>query len=369
MATDVWSPLVSVSDARERARAVIEPPMWSVLYGDHGDIHYSLGRTDEANERSWDLFELVPRMMVDVSKRKLSTTVLGQELSMPIALAPVGGQLRFHPEGEAGASAGAKEAGTLMCVSMVASATLEDIAKSGVTRWAQLYVMDDPKVTEQLIRRAEDAGYGAIVLTVDIGHGLSSARSDHSWLDAEPQFPMFRGLDIADPITADNFRERKSLSFTWEGLKQVRKLTTLPIVLKGLASTADARLAVEAGVNAVVVSNHGGHSLESVEGIAPRLPEIAAAVGKDIEVYVDGGVRRGVDVLKALALGARAVLIGRAQTWGLAAGGAAGVAGVLEVLAGELKMAMGWAGVTDVESVPAELVHRLGAPAVAAATG
>jgi isopentenyl diphosphate isomerase/L-lactate dehydrogenase-like FMN-dependent dehydrogenase len=245
-----------------------------------------------------------------------------------------------------------------MCLSMSSSRTAEAVAEVGKKLWFQLYIMDDPRITEKLVRSVEDLGYRAIVITVDNNSFRSRERAvDYTALNDEAQFPIFQNLDITDPVTALNYQDRKSLTFTWSELEWVRSLTTLPIVLKGVVTAADAELAMHHGVDAIVVSNHGGHSLPGEAGTVPNLIEVVQAVGAGIEIYADGGIRHGRDVLKALALGARAVMIGRAQAWSLAAGGQRVLAETLAALRDELEIAMGLSGVTDVCSVPRELVR------------
>jgi (S)-2-hydroxy-acid oxidase len=187
--------------------------------------------------------------------------------------------------------------------------------------------------------------------------GLSAGRADHSWLKGEPQLPNFRVMKLDVPITGDSFQDRKSLRFTWKDLAWIRSLTKLPIVLKGLVTAEDARLAVDHGVDGIIVSNHGGHALASYVGTAPKLIEVVKSVAGQAEVYVDGGIRTGADVLKALAIGARAVLVARPQAWGLINGGAAGVRSAIEVLRDELHTAMGLCGVVDVKNISPSLVR------------
>ena len=315
--------------------------------------YYAGGAGEETtlreNRRAYDRWVIRPRVLVDVSTVDLRTTVLGQDVPFPILLAPTAFQRLAHRLGEVATAQGAASVGALMVVSTISTASLEEIAGTGVRRWFQLYVLTDRDLTAELVKRAHAAGYGAIVLTVDtpvLGRRLRDERN---------RFSLPPGIGLANLAgaglpTAEGsalfsfFVDRIDPSLDWEDVAWLRSLTPLPLVLKGIVTEEDARLAVEAGVDAIVVSNHGGRQLDGAPATLDVLPEVVAAADGRAEVLLDGGIRRGSDVFKALALGARAVLVGRPYLWGLAAGGPEGVRRVLEILRDDLALTMALAG-------------------------
>lgn len=363
--------LLSVSDYQRAARERLPRDMYDTLFGDHGAEDW------EANTNNVDGFReivLRPRVLVDVSHRSMATTALGSPISLPVMIAPSGHQQRVHPDGELATARAARAAGTIMALSTAASHSIEEVAAAATgTLFYQLYFMRDRRVTERLVRRCEAAGYRAILLTVDMP-GIRSRERDmrYSWnlaeegrlaaaLEPDRLLRNFRGM--ADEIpgaqipTQSNFNECCDDSLTWSDLEWLRGLTDLPIAIKGIQTAEDARLCAEHGVAGLIVSNHGGFGLRDAPATVSVLGEVADAAG-EVEVYLDGGVRTGADVLKCLALGARAVFIGRAQIWGLAIGGEAGIAHVLEILRSELDVAMAYCGVADVTAVDGALVRR-----------
>jgi len=304
-------------------------------------------------------------VLVDVSERDLSTTVLGAPTSMPVMIAPTAYHKLAHPDGERATARGAAAAGVVYCASTLATTSLEDIAAATpAPKWFQLYVHRDEELTAAIVARAAAAGYRALVVTVDtavLGRRLGDERHGFQ-LPPELEMP-----NLAEhlPPTADRgsalaryFAERHSASFSWRDLERLRASTKLPIVLKGVLRGDDAARAVDAGCAAVIVSNHGGRQLDGVPATLDALPEVAAAVAGRAEGLVDGGVRWGADVVKALALGARAVLLGRPILWGLAVAGEAGVRDVLELVRGELSRAMALAGARNVREIDRDLVRR-----------
>ena len=351
-------------ELEDLARAKVPRPSFDYIAGGAED-EVSLRRNREAFTK----WALRPRVLVDVSRRDTSTSVLGQRVSMPILVAPTAFHGLVHPEGEVATARGAAAAGTVMVVSAIATRELEEVAKAVAgPRWFQLYVWRDREVTAQLVKRAARAGYGAICLTVDTP--LLGRREK----DERNAFTLPPGLGIANvrPAGLDGVpaSERGSAfakyvaelldpAVTWKDIAWLRSLTSLPIVLKGIMTAEDATLAVEHDVDGIIVSNHGGRQLDSTVGTLDALPDIVAAVQGRVEVFMDGGVRRGTDVLKALALGAKAVLIGRSALWGLALGGADGVRRVLEHLRGELELAMALTGRAALAQVDRSLVQRV----------
>jgi 4-hydroxymandelate oxidase len=314
--------------------------------------------THSHNLEAFQEVRLRPRVLVDVSERHLGTTVLGQEISLPVMLDPIGGQGRFHTEGELASARAAGRAQTLMVLSTVSSHSLEQVAAAATgPLWFQLYIQPNRDITEVLIRRAQASGYKAVVVTVDQPvHWADSPESRSALGDAGAA--NFVDVDLPGVPAAPTWNYQNATDFTWNDLAWLRGLTDLPLVLKGIQTADDAKLAVDHGIEGIVVSNHGGFALHGATGTLRLLPEVIDAVGEKLEIYMDGGVRHGTDVLKAVALGARAVLIGRPMLWGLCVSGEDGVLDVLEILRGELDKAMGMCGVSDIRDVESRLVSH-----------
>jgi isopentenyl diphosphate isomerase/L-lactate dehydrogenase-like FMN-dependent dehydrogenase len=300
------------------------------------------GANDEltmaANRDAFDRISLRPRVLVDVAEVSTATTVLGCEIALPVIVAPVASQRAFHPEGEAATARAAAVAGTILCVSTLATTGWDDIAATGVARWFQLYVPRDEGLLAEILAGVAAHGFGAVVLTVDtpvLGRREQSLR-------APLTIPHPFGIEALgrSGMTPTRAFDAMSASVTWPDVERFAALTRLPVVLKGVVTGEDARLACDHGAAGVVVSNHGGRQLDGVAATIDALPEVVEAVDGRIEVLLDGGVRRGTDVMKAIALGARAVLIGRPAIWGLAAGGEEGVRHVLELLGDEVELAL-----------------------------
>ena len=350
-------PLVTVDDFGERARALLPQGPYDYYAGGAGDEW-----TLRENRAAFERIALRPRVLVDVSTVDPSTTVLGHPVSMPVLAAPTALQRMAHTEGEVATARAFRDAGSVMTLSTLASSTIEDVAEPGGSRWYQLYVLEDRDLTAELVKRAYAAGYSALVLTVDLPVlGIRDRDERNSF--SPPVGVEFANLAVKRPGDADGsdlftyvFSEHDR-SLTWDDLPWIRSLAPLPLVLKGIVTAEDARLAVEAGVDGIVVSNHGGRQLDGTVASLDALPEVVEAVDGRAEVLLDGGVRRGVDVLKALALGARAVSIGRPVLWGLAVDGAEGVRRVLEILRLELDVAMAIAGCRTVAEITSDLVR------------
>jgi isopentenyl diphosphate isomerase/L-lactate dehydrogenase-like FMN-dependent dehydrogenase len=301
--------------------------------------YFAGGAGDEVtlrdNVAAFERRKLRPRVLVDVGAGTTATTVLGSEISMPVLIAPLALQRMAHPEGELATARAAASAGTVMCLSTAATARPAEVAAAapGAPKWFQVYVFDDRGITEELVAEAVDSGYGALVLTVDapfLGRRERDLRID---------FKIPEGLTPSGNIFTEGF----DLGLSWRDLEWLAGYG-LPVVVKGLITAEDARLACEHGAAAVVVSNHGGRQLDGVPATLDALEEVSDAVDGRLEVLLDGGIRRGTDVLKALALGARAVLIGRAMVWALAVDGEAGVRHVLELLQDEIKLGLALLG-------------------------
>ena len=337
---------INVFDYEILAQARMEPAAWN---------YYQSGSDDEvtlrANRKAFERIRLRPHMLVDVRKCDTRTTVLGTPVSMPILIAPTAFHCLAHPQGECATAWAAARAGVLMVASTSSTRSLEDIAKEANGAkgplWFQLYI-HDRKTAEELVRRAVAAGYRALVITVD------SPRWGHKEQAIRSGFGLPPHLHKANFIDEDATRE--DVYITWESLAWLRSMTSLPVVLKGILTAEDAILAVKHGVDGIIVSNHGGRQLDSVSASIEALPEVVEAVDGYCEVYLDGGIRRGTDILKALALGARAVLVGRPILWGLAANGAGGAGHVLELLRAELELAMRLSGRPTLDSIDRSLV-------------
>ncbi len=311
--------------------------------------YYAGGAGDELtlrdNEAAWRRIAIRPRVLVDVAERDLRTTVLGREHPHPIFVAPTAFHRLAHPEGEAATARGAAAAQSLYCVSSLATATPAQVAAAAPEgrRWFQLYVFKDRGVSEALVQAAVEHGYEALVITADLpvlGVRERELRSGYA-IDAAELIPDVHAGTL--PLTDIGLLIDPSL--TWADVERFASASGLPVLVKGVLTAEDARLAAEHGAAGVVVSNHGGRQLDTVPSGADALPEVVEAAAGRLDVLVDGGVRRGTDVLKALALGANAVMVGRPVVWGLAVGGADGVRAVLELLRDELDVALALAGV------------------------
>ncbi|MFL6136990.1 MAG: alpha-hydroxy acid oxidase [Frankiaceae bacterium] len=323
--------------------------MWDYLHGGSG-----AELTLAANRAAFDRVALRPRVLVDVSSCDLTASLFGASSAAPLVVAPMAFHRLAHPDGEVATAAGAGAAGVPMVVAMLASRALEDVAAAATSPlWLQLYWLRRRDAVAQVIRRAEDAGYRALVLTVDtprVARRLRDLRNgftlpdgvDAVNLDASVMATAHRRRPGSSALQQHS-RDQFDASITWRDLSWLRERSGLPLLLKGVLTAEDASLAVEAGVDGIVVSNHGGRQLDGAVASLDALPEVVAAA-PDLPVLVDGGVRRGTDVLKALALGARAVLVGRPVLWGLACAGAEGVTAVLRLLCTELEEAMALAG-------------------------
>ena len=333
--------------------------------------YYASGAHDEVtlreNSTAFQRIALLYRVLVDVSARDARTTVLGAPVSMPILVAPTAFHRMAHPDGELATVRAAGAAGTVMTLSSLSNTAVEDVvASASGPVWFQLYVYRDRGATEAVVARAEAAGCSAIVLTVDAP--LLGMRER----DVRNRFSLPEGLTIENMVPAGYGALKKPLAnsglaayvaelldpaLSWKDVEWLRSLTRLPIVVKGIVRADDARRAAAHGASAIVVSNHGGRQLDTSIATIEALGEIADAMAGRIEVFMDGGVRRGTDVIKAIALGARAVLVGRPILWGLATGGEDGVRRVLEMLREELDLAMALCGCARVEDITRDLVR------------
>lgn len=362
---------ISYTEWEKRAEQILAAGPFGYVHGGAG-----AGDTMKANEEAFKKWVIRPRVCRDITKRDLSMKLFGQQLSIPILLAPIGVNTILHPQGELAAARAAAKEGITYILSNVSTYSMEEVAKEmgDAPRWFQLYPPKDPDLAKSLLQRAEAAGYSAIVVTLDStllgwretdlhngylpfiqGHGLGNYLSD----------PVFQA-DYQEPPTKENqeavqkiLDEGNNTFFTWKEVDQLRQLTKLPILLKGLTHPEDAVLAIEHGVDGIIVSNHGGRQLDGAIATLDALPEISEAVNGRIPILLDSGVRRGADVLKALALGASAVLIGRPYAYGLAVAGESGVREVLQHMIAEFELQLAIAGRCNVQEIDRSLVMRI----------
>jgi L-lactate dehydrogenase (cytochrome) len=359
---------VAVAELEQRAMAAMDPKAANYVWAGAGTED-----TIDANAAAFRERRIVPRMLRDVAARDLSTTVLGTAIPAPLLLAPIGVQKVVHEDGELATARAAAALGVPMIASTAAHFSLEEIAEAGGEgpRWFQLYWPNDPALARSMVERAERAGYGAIVLTVDTFiPGWKPRDLQQAWL------PFLNGMGVANYFQDPVFRAalekppeedvgaatghflgiQANPSLNWGDLAQLREMTSLPIVIKGIQHPDDAREAVQRGIDGIVVSNHGGRQVDGAIASLDALPAIAAAAGDDLAILFDSGVRGGADALKALALGADAVCLGRPYIWGLALDGQAGVEAVLKMVLAELDLTMALCGLTRPEEIGPELL-------------
>lgn len=323
--------------------------------------------TLRANREGFAKFQLRPRRLVDVSKVDTSATILGVKYDTPIILAPVSSQKAFHAEGEVAVARAARAGNHLQILSTVATSGVEEVtAARGASIWYQLYATNKWDIAKALVARAEKAGCLAVAVTVDIMGGrnqdtqlrleLTDARQCSACHDrSSPQAnlrrkSMYEGIDVTGASA--------STAMTWEFLKRLRDFTRMKILVKGILAHEDAKLAADAGIDAIIVSNHGGRSEDSGRSTIDALPEIIEAVGGRMPVIIDSGFRRGTDIVKALAMGAHGVCVGRPYIWGLGAFGQPGVERVLELLRAELRVAMQQVGAPSIKQLVPAMVRR-----------
>jgi 4-hydroxymandelate oxidase len=352
---------LDVFDFEPVARKAIPPAHWGYMAtGVDGE------ETLRANREAYSRYQLRTRRFVDFSKMDMSVELFGTKFNSPILLCPVGGQKAFYLQGEVAVAKAAKARGHLQILSTVTSSAVEDVIDArGGPIWYQLYTTNSFDVTTKLVKRAEAAGCPAVAVTVDLPAGRNTETATRlARLDtrnctschgpAGSDFgtrPMFKGIDTKGLTTNSN-------SLTWDFIKRLKDVTKMKVLIKGLDTREDAALAVQNGADGIIVSNHGGRATETSRGTLEALPEVVQEVRGRIPVFIDGGVRRGTDVLKALALGATAVGIGRPYIWGLGAFGQPGVDRVLEILNNELRLAMVGVGARSVREISSASIMR-----------
>jgi 4-hydroxymandelate oxidase len=334
-------PLISLADYEAAADGMLD----AVAHG-----YFSGGAADEITMRdnvaAWGRIALRPRMLVGVGERDPGVTVLGRRRPHPLIIAPMAYQKLAHPDGELATAAAAAATGTTICLSTLATTGIPDLAQGApdASRWFQLYVFRDRGVSRELVARAVEHSYEALVVTADVPVRGFRERDLRSGSELSPvrALPASPKGDVT--MTPADFSALIDPELTWDDIARLAADSPLPVLVKGLLTPDDARLAAEHGARGVIVSNHGGRQLDTVLSGADALAAVADEVGERLDVLVDGGIRRGTDVIKALALGARAVLVGRPLIWGLAVGGAEGARRVLEILLEELDRGLALAG-------------------------
>ncbi|XP_037089092.1 peroxisomal (S)-2-hydroxy-acid oxidase GLO3-like [Pollicipes pollicipes] len=336
--------------------------------------YYSSGADGEQTLRdniaAFQRYRLRPRCMVDISTIDLTQTVLGHQVNMPIGVAPTAMQRMAHPEGECATARAAEQMGTIFTLSTISTSSIEQVAAAAprATKWFQLYVLKDRAMTVRMVQRAERAGFSAIVLTVDaqlFGRRLADARNG---FQMPPHLSMANFTEELKNTVKGSGEQASGInnfvqtlfdpSLTWDDLSWLCGVTRLPVLVKGVMTPEDAATAVDRGASGVIVSNHGGRQLDGCLATVDALGPVVAAVGHRCPVFMDGGVRRGTDALKALALGACMVFVGRPLLWGLAHDGERGARLALQLLHSELRLAMGLCGVTKVADVTEKVIEK-----------
>lgn len=344
---------LNVLDFEAAARKALPPAHFGYMAtGVEDDV------TLRANRQGFNKYYLRPRRLIDIKTADLRTELFGSAWDSPIAFAPIGNIMAFHPEGELPVARAARVKNVVQILSTNANTSIRKVADTrGGPVWFQLYAPSSWPILERLVRQAEDAGCPVLALTVDTQAGRRTETFERfRRLDKRDcttchmpdrrylRKPIFQGIDMAGVFSQDP-------SLTWTHVQRLRKLTSLKLLVKGIETQEDARLCREAGMDGVIVSNHGGRAGETFRGTVEALPEVVDAVGKQIPVLIDGGFRRGSDVFKALALGARAVCIGRPYVWGLASFGQAGVERVVDLMRAELSLVMKQCGTISIPQI------------------
>ncbi|KAL3699784.1 hypothetical protein R1sor_017806 [Riccia sorocarpa] len=347
--------ITNVSEYEEVAKGKL-PKMVYDYYASGAEDQWTL----KENRHAFERIRFRPRILVDVTSVDTSTTVLGHKISMPIMVAPTAMQRMAHPEGELATARAVSSHNSIMTLSSWATSSVEEVASVGPgIRFFQLYVYRDRNVVAQLVRRAERAGFSAIALTVDtpiLGRREADIKNRFN-LPSHLTLKNFEGLDLGqmektqDSGLASYVSGQIDRSLSWKDVKWLQTITSLPILVKGVITAEDTHLAIQNGCAGIIVSNHGARQLDYVPATISALEEVVKAAGGRVPVFLDGGVRRGTDALKALALGATGVFVGRPVVWGLAAEGEAGVKKVLQLLKDEFTLAMALAGATKISEI------------------
>jgi 4-hydroxymandelate oxidase len=341
-----------MSGLAEKARKRLPASTYDFVAAGAGDE-----RTLVANEAAWRAYEVLPHVVAGTGRADTTTTILGREVRTPILLAPAGRQRALHPDGEMAAAAAARDAGSIYCLATSATTDLHDIVTVGARTWLQLYVSTDRDWTSMVVSEAQAHGFEQIVVTVDRPTEAYRPRSArHGGLG-----PLPAGVHVTSHRGDGSTRSSEpgvwDPSLSWADVSAMKEETSLPIAVKGVLRADDARRAVDAGVDAIVVSNHGGRQIDGSIPTARALPRVLDAVHGAVPVYVDGGIRSGGDVFRALALGADAALVGRPYLWALADGGQAGVLNLLGRMNAELAELMSLAGCGSIDDITPDLIE------------
>jgi 4-hydroxymandelate oxidase len=347
---------VNLWDYERLAEEKLDPGAFGYFVGGAGD-EITLADNVEAFRR----IRLRPRMLIDVRNVTTTTELLGRTLSMPVLVAPIGYRGLAHPEGDLATARAAARAGTVFCLATIATSSASEVAEAApdALRWFQFYVFRDRAVTREVLDEAAASGFSAILLTVDLPRSGRRERDFRTNVQIPANVPnIVKAAGTAKGLRPHEVTELLAEDVTWRDIEQFAELSGLPVLVKGILTAEDAVLACESGAAGVVVSNHGGRQLDGVQASIDALPEVVDAVAGRVPVLVDGGIRRGTDVVKALALGAQATLVGRPGVWGLAVDGEDGVARVLQLLRDEIELALALLGCRSPEEVTPAHVLR-----------
>ncbi len=354
--------LINVADYEKAAREKMQPMFYDYCAGGADDQI-----TLHENQQAYRRMQLQYRVLCGIEQCKTGITLLGNSLSMPIVIAPTAMQCLAHPDGELAMARAVEKAGTLFILSTPSTYSMEDVMKASKgAKWFQLYVYKDKNITQSLVERAEAAGYSALVVTVD-GPVIGNREADvRNGFRLPPEMKLMNLVDTRANLSKDTkgsavtsyATAQLKADISWQYIEWLRSITKMPIWIKGICHPDDAKIAVDRGMAGIVVSNHGGRQLDTSPATIDILPEIVRAVKGRLSIMIDGGIRRGTDVVKALALGANVVAIGRPPLWGLAANGEAGVSHVLQIFRQELERAMMLCGVATIADLKPNLIRR-----------
>lgn len=358
--------ILNLDSLEGRARDRLDPMLFDYIAGGAAD-EWTLGE----NRAAWGRLQIVPRMLRGVGQRSLATTVLGTPVNFPVLVPPMGFHGLCHLDAEAATARATAAEGTIFCASTVSNCSLEGIADASASgaRWFQLYVYRDREITRSLVDRARAAGYSALCLTVDTPYGGHRERDKRNALRMPSHLELGNFPRSHTEAHHHGGGSGSSLGayihamwdpgLTWSDVEWLQSISSMPVVIKGVLAPDDALRAFDHGAKAVIVSNHGGRQLDSAPAAITMLRAVVDAAGGRGEILLDGGVRRGTDVVKALALGARAVLVGRPVLWALTLGGAEGVRDVLQHLRGEIDLAMALSGCASIADITRDLILPL----------
>ena len=359
MTDDSQAGFTTLSDLEKAASKKTRKPAWAYIQGGAGEEW-----TMRANLEAFRRRTLRPRVLVDVENLELGAIILGTKVSAPFYVSPTASHGLVHRDAEAATARAASKANVLAAFSTLSSISLEDIASAASTgpRWFQLYLQPEFSITKSLVERAEKAGYKALMLTVDMPVAGNRDRENQAGSPLASPTVLGNGKEVVRPlrnpvIEDDRAHIRKEASNTWKAVDRLQEITRLPLILKGILTREDARLAVVHGAKGVVVSNHGGRQLDRAPASLDALPEVVEEVGSEVEVYFDGGIRRGSDIVTALALGARAVGLGRLVLWALAVGGEAGISRLFLLLKTDIATVMALVGRRNISEIDESLIN------------